>query len=60
MKFDVENKSSIFSRKSHLYLLQELICSIIESPLTTPKGTNFNKKLKSLLENQHLMQIEEC
>ena len=49
MKFEVENKSSIFSRKSHLYLLQELICSIIESPLTTPKGTNFNKKTKIII-----------
>ena len=57
IKFDVENKSSIFSRKSYLYLLQELICSIIESPLT-PKGADFYKKLKSLLENQHFMQIE--
>ena len=48
IKFDVENKSSIFSRKSYLYLLQELICSIIESPLT-PKGADFNKKTKIII-----------
>ena len=48
IKFDVENKSSIFSRKSYLYLLQELICSIIESPLT-PKGAVFDKKTKIII-----------
>ena len=48
IKFDVENKSSIFSRKSYLYLLQELICSIIESP-PTPKGADFYKKTKIII-----------